>query len=35
MEAPYRIGDWVGFDATIRGRVTEIGWRTTRILTPN
>src|SRR5690606_29076082 len=35
VEAPYRIGDWVGFDATIRGRVTEIGWRTTRILTPN
>ncbi|WP_077086628.1 mechanosensitive ion channel family protein [Bordetella pertussis] len=34
VEAPYRIGDWVGFDATIRGRVTEIGWRTTRILTP-
>lgn len=35
VEAPYRIGDWVGFDATVRGRVTEIGWRTTRILTPN
>ncbi len=35
VEAPYRIGDWVGFDATTRGRVTEIGWRTTRILTPN
>lgn len=35
VEAPYRIGDWVEFDASTQGRVTEIGWRTTRILTPN
>lgn len=35
VEAPFRIGDWVEFDATIQGRITEIGWRTTRILTPN
>ncbi len=33
LEAPFRIGDWVEFDGTIRGQVTEIGWRTTRILT--
>ena len=35
VEAPYRIGDWVEFDPTTLGRVIEIGWRTTRILTPN
>lgn len=35
LEAPYRIGDWVEFDADISGRVVEIGWRTTRILTTN
>lgn len=35
LEAPYRIGDWVKFDADTSGRVIEIGWRTTRILTPN
>ncbi|WP_255475007.1 mechanosensitive ion channel family protein [Pusillimonas sp. ANT_WB101] len=35
VEAPFRIGDWVEFDSTTQGRVTEIGWRTTRILTPN
>lgn len=33
LEAPFRIGDWVEFDSTTTGRVTEIGWRTTRILT--
>ncbi len=33
IEAPYRIGDWVAIDDTIRGRVIEIGWRTTRLLT--
>jgi len=33
LEAPFRIGDWVEFDATTTGRVIEIGWRTTRILT--
>ncbi len=35
LEAPYRIGDWVEFDSATSGRVIEIGWRTTRILTPN
>lgn len=35
LEAPYRIGDWVEFDSETSGRVIEIGWRTTRILTPN
>src|SRR5690606_33802691 len=33
LEAPFRIGDWVEFDADTTGRVTEIGWRSTRILT--
>ena len=32
LEAPYRIGDWVEIDSIIRGRVIEIGWRTTRLL---
>lgn len=35
LEAPFRIGDWVEFDETTSGRVVEIGWRTTRVLTPN
>src|SRR5690606_31158932 len=35
VEAPYRIGDWVEIDTTLRGRVVEIGWRTTRLLTPD
>lgn len=35
LEAPFRIGDWVEFDETTTGRVIEIGWRTTRVLTPN
>ena len=33
LEAPFRIGDWVDIDGTVRGRVVEIGWRTTRLLT--
>jgi small-conductance mechanosensitive channel len=33
LEAPFRIGDWVEFDGTIRGKVIEIGWRTTRLQT--
>ncbi|HLU79459.1 MAG TPA: mechanosensitive ion channel family protein [Burkholderiaceae bacterium] len=33
LEAPFRIGDWVEFDSVTTGRVIEIGWRTTRILT--
>lgn len=35
LEAPFRIGDWVEFGEATSGRVVEIGWRTTRILTPN
>ena len=35
LEAPYRIGDAVAIDSFVRGRVVEIGWRTTRILTPD
>ena len=35
VEAPFRIGDWVEIDGEVRGRVTEIGWRTTRIQTRN
>jgi len=35
LEAPFRIGDWIEIDATIRGRVIEIGWRTTRLQTRN
>lgn len=33
VEAPYRIGDWVEIDQAAKGRVIEIGWRTTRVLT--
>lgn len=33
IEGPFRIGDWVEIDGIARGRVIEIGWRTTRILT--
>lgn len=33
FEAPFRIGDWVEIEAIARGRVIEIGWRTTRLLT--
>ncbi|WP_147115352.1 mechanosensitive ion channel family protein [Tateyamaria sp. syn59] len=33
VEAPCRIGDWVDIDEVARGRVIEIGWRTTRVLT--
>ncbi|SLN65998.1 mechanosensitive ion channel family protein [Oceanibacterium hippocampi] len=33
IEGPFRIGDWVEIDGVARGRVIEIGWRTTRILT--
>ncbi len=33
LEGPYRIGDWVEIDDVIRGRVVEIGWRSTRLLT--
>ncbi len=33
LEAPYRIGDWVEIGNSVKGRVVEIGWRTTRLLT--
>ncbi len=33
IEAPYRIGDWVEIEQIAKGRVIEIGWRTTRVLT--
>jgi small-conductance mechanosensitive channel len=33
LEAPFRIGDWVHIDALAQGRVQEIGWRTTRLVT--
>lgn len=35
LEAPFRIGDWVEIDGAIRGRVIEIGWRTTRLQARN
>lgn len=33
IEGPFRIGDWVEIDGLARGKVIEIGWRTTRVLT--
>ncbi|WP_281967647.1 mechanosensitive ion channel family protein [Roseovarius nanhaiticus] len=33
VEGPFRIGDWVDIDTLARGKVIEIGWRTTRLLT--
>lgn len=33
LEAPFRIGDWVSIDGLAMGRVQEIGWRTTRLIT--
>lgn len=33
LDGPFRIGDWVDIDGLARGRVVEIDWRTTRILT--
>ncbi|MEX0692820.1 MAG: mechanosensitive ion channel family protein [Rhodospirillales bacterium] len=33
VEGPFRIGDWIDIDGLAHGRVIEIGWRTTRILT--
>ncbi|WP_253944279.1 mechanosensitive ion channel family protein [Pseudogemmobacter hezensis] len=33
LEAPFRIGDWVGIDGLAQGRVQEIGWRSTRLIT--
>ncbi|MCB2140283.1 MAG: mechanosensitive ion channel family protein [Rhodobacteraceae bacterium] len=33
IEAPFRIGDWVDIEGLGRGKIIEIGWRTTRLLT--
>lgn len=33
IEGPFRIGDWVDIGGLARGKVMEIGWRTTRVLT--
>ena len=33
LEGPFRIGDWIDIDGMARGRVVEIGWHTTRLLT--
>lgn len=33
VEGPFRIGDWIDIDGLARGKVIEIGWRTTRVLT--
>jgi len=35
MERPFRLGQWVriGVDGDVRGRVTEMNWRTTRVET--
>lgn len=32
IEAPFRIGDWVRIETLAEGRVQEIGWRTTRLV---
>jgi small-conductance mechanosensitive channel len=32
-DAPYKIGDYIQLDSGLRGKVTEIGFRSTRILT--
>ncbi|EPX78254.1 putative mechanosensitive channel protein [Litoreibacter arenae DSM 19593] len=33
IEAPFRIGDWIDIESLARGKVIEIGWRTTRLQT--
>ncbi len=33
IEAPFRMGDWVRIETLAQGRVQEIGWRTTRLVT--
>lgn len=33
IEAPFRMGDWVRIETLAEGRVQEIGWRTTRLIT--
>ncbi|MEM6993287.1 MAG: mechanosensitive ion channel domain-containing protein, partial [Myxococcota bacterium] len=32
-DAPYKVGDWIVIDGTLRGRVVRIGIRSTRMLT--
>lgn len=32
IEAPFRMGDWVRIETLAQGRVQEIGWRTTRLV---
>ncbi|MBT0783097.1 mechanosensitive ion channel family protein [Paracoccus sp. pheM1] len=32
IEAPFRIGDWVRIETLAEGKVQEIGWRTTRLV---
>ncbi len=32
-EAPFKLGDWLELEGGVRGRVTEIGMRTTRLVT--
>ena len=34
IEQPFRIGDWINIDNKYKGKVVDITWRTTRILTP-
>lgn len=33
IEAPFRIADWIQIDTLGRGKVVEIGWRTSRLVT--
>ena len=33
IEAPFRIADWIQIETLGRGRVVEIGWRTSRLVT--
>lgn len=33
LEAPFRIGDWVNIHGLAHGKIQEIGWRTTRLIT--
>lgn len=33
IEAPFRMGDWVRIETLAQGRIQEIGWRTTRLIT--
>lgn len=33
LERPYHVGDWIGLDDAVEGRVMETNWRATHILT--